>query len=605
MNNDGPDTVNDSSTPSSRVALLVSRDVSLEGLVGRAIGGDPENVPVVRRHARLGPALDVGWRERINVAVIDLRGAVKDEAGLLEAFVTQMPDLPVVVISEGERAVEFGTAMGRSAHWRTVREMIDGEEMQAAIREVLRKRPEEDERRPAGFDPEDGLPYPSVLMDRVQQSIMAQAREGTALAVLVVALNPSGDPNWGALDWDRDRVIREIGRRLLDPLGNGDTVSYLGENRFAILAPTVADRGHAVLVAESLLAAVNETFAGRSEAVESNATVGIAICPEHGRYPGMLLGRAATAAADAYRVNSGYVIYASSEAPRQETATALASELRDAIDQGLLVLHYQPLSDLRTGRIDTLEALVRWQHPEHGLLRPNDFVPLAERTGLVLGMTLWVLDEAVRQCAGWRRAGSAVTVTVNVSPQTIHVMDLPEIVRGTLTRHGLPPSGLALEITEHALLTDLRGAEEVLREIEAMGVRIIIDDFGIGYSSLALLRRLPVGALKIDLSFVRTIEHDDQNAAMVMSIIDLGHNLGLEVVAEGVESDAIWDLLAAHGCATAQGYFVGHPVPAHEIDLGRRALGAGGGTKAGRQRESRARSLARRALPRRLWGGGV
>ena len=570
----GPDTVTYGLPPGNCIALLVSNDATLEGILRQTIGGELGRVPVIRRHSRLGQALDAGWQERIDFAVIDLRELDEDEAGLLGALIAQMPDMPLVVLCEKERSGAIGALLGESAYRRIVDEPIGAENIQLAIRDVLLRRPAQDRRRPPTFDPDDRLPYPSVLMDRIKQSIVAQPREGTALAVLVVDLKPSDHVIDDELDSDPARKIGEVGQQLLGALGNGDTVSYLGENRFAILAPTITDRGHAVLVAEGLLAALTGTGAGLGEGAGRNVTVGIAMFPDHGKYPGLLLRRATETAAEARHLSNGYSIYASGEAPRNHTPTVLASDFRDAVSDGGLVLHYQPLSDLRTGRTIGVEALVRWQHPIHGLLGPGEFVPMAEQTGLVLGMTLRILDDAVRQCANWHRAGYEVMVTVNLSPQSIYGINLPEIVQRTLTRYGLPPSGLALEITEHALITDMGGAGDVLLEIEAMGVQVIIDDFGIGYSSLALLRRLPVSAIKIDLSFVRTIEEDDQDAAMVMSIIDLGHNLGLEVIAEGVETATIWNLLAAHGCDTAQGFYVGRPIPAQEVDLAKTVPGA-------------------------------
>lgn len=579
--------------PNECVALLVSDDLSLEGIVRRTVGRGLGHIPILRHHARLGPALDAAWQEQVDLAVIDLRGSPEAETGLLAAFVTQIPDIPVVVIGENARSAEVETLLENRPHRRSLNDRADAEEIRREIRDVLKNKPAEDERRPRRFDPKDGLPYPAVLMDWIQQSIVAQAREGSALAILVVDSGRTEHQSSGRAGSDRDRVMGEVGRRLLQTLDPGDTISHLGGDRFAILAPTVADRGHAVLGAEGLLAALTEQFAG--------GAIGIAMCPDHGRYPGLLLGRAEAAAADARRLNSGYSIYASNAEPEPDSRTVLASEPRDAIENGGLVLHYQPLSDLRTGQTVGVEALVRWRHPSHGLLGPDEFVPMAERTGLVLGLTLRVLDDAVRQCAEWHAAGQAVMVTVNLSPQTIHVIDLPEIVQQTLTRYGLPPSGLALEITEHALITDLRGAVDVLQEIAATGVRIISDDFGIGYSSLALLRRLPVAAIKIDLSFVRRIAEDDRDAARVMSIIDLGHNLGLEVIAEGVESEAIWKLLAAHGCDTAQGFYVDRPVPAEGINLAKVAAGAGNGAMGRHRRGAKAGLRARASLPQQFW----
>ena len=249
-------------TPNECVALLVSDDLSLEGIVRRTVGRDLGHIPILRQHARLGPALDAAWREQVDLAVIDLRGSLEEETGLLVAFVTQTPDIPVVVIGENAPLAEVETLLKNRPHRRNMNDRADAEEIRRAIRDVLKNRPAEDKRRPWGFDPEDGLPYPAVMMDRIQQSIVAQAREGSALAILVVDSGRTEHRSPGRAGSDEDRVIGEVGRRLLQTLGTGDTISHLGGDRFAILAPTVADRGHAVLVAEGLLAVLTEQFAG-------------------------------------------------------------------------------------------------------------------------------------------------------------------------------------------------------------------------------------------------------------------------------------------------------------------------------------------------------
>ena len=239
--------------------------------------------------------------------------------------------------------------------------------------------------------------------------------------------------------------------------------------------------------------------------------------------------------------------------------------LCQAIEQDALLLHYQPKIDSRTGRVEGVEALVRWQHPERGLLPPAEFIPLAEEAGLIKRLTWWVLGEALRQCAWWQEAGVDVRVAVNISTQMLHDRELVAMTTDLLERTGVGPTGLAMEITETAPFADSARAQEALARLHEMGVRIAIDDFGTGYASLAYLRLLTVDEIKIDKSFVIDILENNADAFITQAVIDLGHNLGLEVVAEGIEDEETWDRLAAMGCDQVQGYYLSHPIPATEF----------------------------------------
>jgi EAL domain-containing protein (putative c-di-GMP-specific phosphodiesterase class I) len=230
------------------------------------------------------------------------------------------------------------------------------------------------------------------------------------------------------------------------------------------------------------------------------------------------------------------------------------------------VLHYQPKADLGSGQIRSVEALVRWQHPDHGLLGPGEFIPLAERTGLIHPLTRWVLDTALEQAARWRHAGRRLSVAVNVSTRSLLDPAFPDQVAGQLTTWQVPPDLLTLEITESAVMAEPDRALEVLGRLHAFGVGLAVDDFGTGYSSMAYLKELPVDELKIDRSFVGQMATSPSDAVIVRSTIDLGHNLGLRVVAEGVETPHAWDELTALGCDSAQGYLLGRPVPAAELE---------------------------------------
>jgi EAL domain-containing protein (putative c-di-GMP-specific phosphodiesterase class I) len=241
---------------------------------------------------------------------------------------------------------------------------------------------------------------------------------------------------------------------------------------------------------------------------------------------------------------------------------AMVSELRRAIDRNELSLYFQPKVSLQSGNITCAEALVRWQHPRHGMLGPDLFIPIAEQTGLIRPLARWVMDAALRQVNRWRQEGLDLGVAVNLSMRNLHDPEIADMIRQLLTRWAVPPACLTIEITESSLMADAARAMEVLARLRAMGVGVSIDDFGTGYSSLAYLKRLPVHELKIDKSFVAHMASDDNDAAIVRSTVGLAHDLGLHIVAEGVEDQETWDLLTALGCDVAQGYFISRPLPA-------------------------------------------
>jgi len=280
-----------------------------------------------------------------------------------------------------------------------------------------------------------------------------------------------------------------------------------------------------------------------------------------------VLRRADVAMYVAKRAGSGYAVYAAAHDQHSPARLTLETELRAALAAGALVLHYQPTVDVRSGRADRVEALARWPHPQHGLIPPDQFIPLAEQTGLIVPLTQWGLETALAQCHAWEQAGWTLGVAVNLSMRSLHDPGLPETIAWLLRRYAVPPERLTLEITESALMVDPAQAQAVLLRLTALGVQLAIDDFGTGYSSLGYLKQLPVDAVKIDKSFVQNMGHTTtKDSAIVRSIIDLGHNLGLAVVAEGVEDQATWQRLRAAGCDVAQGFYMSRPMPAAELE---------------------------------------
>jgi len=298
--------------------------------------------------------------------------------------------------------------------------------------------------------------------------------------------------------------------------------------------------------------------------IDACPRVGIALFPEHGTSPSALMRCSDVALTTARRTKQSYVLY-SPDLSSHERPLLRFRELRRAIVQDQLFLHYQPKVDLKTSTIAGLETLTRWRHTEHGLISPDEFIPIAERTGLIIPLTLWVLHHSLLQWRSWRDMGIDTSVAVNLSMWNLDALELPEQIDGLLKNMGAPPDRLELEITESAIMDDPQRTIRILNAIRDLGVCFTIDDFGTGYSSLAHLKKLPVGCIKIDKSFVQNMETDKDDAVIVRSIIDLGHNLGLKVIAEGVETLGAKEMLIAFDCDEAQGYHFGYPVEPSQI----------------------------------------
>ena len=305
------------------------------------------------------------------------------------------------------------------------------------------------------------------------------------------------------------------------------------------------------------------------------ASIGIASSPTDGDDAPTLLQRADVAMYAAKAAGAPYAFYAADADVNSPSRLSLVGDLRHALDaEGQLVLYYQPLATVETRVVQAMEALVRWEHPTLGLLPPIDFIPLAEHSGLIRPLTSWVLDHAIAQCAQWRAEGIELVVAVNLSGRNLREPDLPAQVAGLLERHGVPASSLELEITESALMSEPALAMRLLSELSELGVRLALDDFGTGYSSLAYLRDLPADELKIDRRFVAAMLTNAADASIVQSVIDLAHNLGMRVTAEGVETEAAWSHLATLDCDQIQGYHLARPAPPDEAIETLRRLGS-------------------------------
>jgi diguanylate cyclase (GGDEF)-like protein len=428
----------------------------------------------------------------------------------------------------------------------------------------LRRQADENEHL-ALHDPLTDLPNRSLFHDRTLQALLGSQRNGDPVALMLLDLDRFKEINDTLGHHNGDLLLKQLGERLKAEVRTSDSVARLGGDEFGLLLTEVRDADAALLVAQKIRQALAAPLILEGITLDVDASIGIAIYPDHGNDVETLLQRADVAMYTAKEDHSGCELYRAERDEYSPSRLALVGDLRRAIDRQELVLHYQPKADLSTGDVTGVEALVRWQHPERGLIPPDEFIPLAERTGLIRDLTHTVLDAALRQLRSWHERGIELNVSVNLSARDLLDLGLPEIVQQLLERYQLSAERLELEITESVILADPMRARAVLSRLDTMGVQLAIDDFGSGYSSLAYLKRLPVGEIKIDRAFVMNMQHDENDAVIVRSTIDLGRNLGLRVVAEGVENEATWHDLAQLQCDQAQGYFLTRPLPPADL----------------------------------------
>jgi diguanylate cyclase len=415
-------------------------------------------------------------------------------------------------------------------------------------------------------DPLTELPGRLLFHDRVHQAILGATRTGTRVAVMVLDVDRFKEVNDALGHHMGDLLLYELGYRLTETLRQSDSVARLGGDEFAILLPEIEDEADALAAAGKIREALSHPIAVRDLSLEVEASAGIALYPDHGLDPEALLQHADVAMYNAKNSQSGCELYAQTRHEFSPSRLRLVQDLRTGIANGQLELHYQPKIRLSDHRVVGVEALARWNHPEQGLISPASFIPLAEHTGLIRPLTLAVLEMAIDQCAAWRSRGIELGMAVNLSPRNLVDHELPHQIKRLLEERGVPTTSLELELTEDTIMSDPKRARDVLARLDAMGIWLAIDDFGTGDSSLDYLEQLPVTTLKVDRSFVTTMEEREDDAAIVRSTIALGRNLGLRVVAEGVETDGVMDELRQLGCDLVQGYYVSRPVPAAELE---------------------------------------
>ena len=432
----------------------------------------------------------------------------------------------------------------------------------AIIRDITdRKRHEARLRHQATHDVLTGLANRSLLTQRME-NVLALDK---AIAVLMIDLNRFKDVN-DTLGHDvGDQVLKTVARRLYGIVPKNAVLARIGGDEFAAFVQVTHRQEEVIELVNRLLESMDEPFAIRGIEVQLGMSIGIALAPDHASEPGKLLQCADLAMIQAKRIASGYKVFESSMDNMTVRRLRIAGKLKAAITMNELVMYYQPKVDLTTGQPAGMEALVRWNNPELGMVFPDEFIKLAETSGLVRPLTICTLDMAMAQHAQWRREGFEASVAVNLSAHMIQDPELPEVIWDCLRKHDVDPSFLTLEITESAIMGDPDRALQVAQDVRATGVTLSVDDFGTGYSSLAYLKDLPVQELKIDKSFVLDLDGRKRGLHIVESILTLGHGLGLKIVAEGVENNEIYSILRDIGCDLAQGFGIGRPMPAHQL----------------------------------------
>jgi diguanylate cyclase (GGDEF)-like protein len=413
------------------------------------------------------------------------------------------------------------------------------------------------------YDALTGLANRRLFHDRLEQAFFSAQRNATGFSLMLLDLDRFKEINDTLGHQTGDAVLEQLASRLTEVARSSDTVARLGGDEFALVLLGAQDGVNALFVAERVLRALDRPFEIDGLSLQVETSIGIAVFPRHGDDAEQLLKHADLALYASKEVHVP-IVYTAEHDQHSAEGLGLVGEVRDAVERGELVVHFQPEVDLATGQTTRVEALLRWNHPERGLLAPDSFIPLAGRSTLIRAITRFVLDAALRQCRSWQDAGLNVGVSVNVAPRDLADAQFEEEVADALRRWKVKPELLQLDIPESAVVNDRERLTKTLARLGERGVTVAVDDFGSGHASFSHLKQLPVDALKIDRQLVQNLGSDDEDTAIVRSTIELAHRLGLAVVAEGVESDEVLQRLTDLGCDRAQGFCLARPMPADD-----------------------------------------
>jgi len=420
------------------------------------------------------------------------------------------------------------------------------------------------ERKRARHDQLTNLPNRTVLYERIKQAIKISDQSTKPTAILLMDLDRFKEINDTLGHHYGDALLKLVAPRLLNAVRKTDTVCRLGGDEFAVVLPG-AGIAQASNISLTIATQMEQSFLINGHSLNVGISIGISLYPEHGNNSETLMKCADIAMYIAKRANIYYEVYDQAKDKHTVNRLALTGEILSAIQNNQFILHYQPIINIKNRQVRGVEALIRWQHPEHGIIYPHDFIELAEQSGLIKPLTHWVLESAIQQAAQWQIEGLDFSVSVNLSTKNLQDAHLSEQIYQTLKKWKVSPNKLRLEITESSMMQNPTHAFEVILKLHALGIHLSIDDFGTGYSSLSYLKQIPTSELKIDKSFVMDMLHDENDAIIVRSTIDLAHNMGRTVLAEGVENKDILDLLEILRCDHAQGIYICKPLPADEL----------------------------------------
>jgi diguanylate cyclase (GGDEF)-like protein len=561
---DGRYTVLASTLPEAeRRALQNPANLSEESYATRLVKLQSDGEPVaVMLQRSLSEALAPFRRLQTTLLLITVAGLAVSIVG--SVFTARSVTRPIAALTQFSRRI----GQGNYAEPIAVKRHDEMGELANAFNQMQHGIAERERRitELAYMDRLTGLPNRALFNDRLQQAIGVALRAGHPLSVMMMDLDRFKYVNDTLGHPIGDLLLCEVAKRLRAALHRStDTVARLGGDEFAVLLPT-DDSDAAQMIASRMLKALEEPITIEGQLVDVGASIGIVTCPLNGADMNVLLRRADIAMYVAKRANAGYGLYDERHDHNSAERLSLMSELRQAVEHDQLTLHYQPKVDLSTHKVKYVEALVRWDSPTRGFVPPDQFIPFAEQTGYIKSISRWVAEKAIEQCSLWRAQGIELAVSVNVSARELIQSSLPETFSALLQKYDLAPEWIWVEITESAIMDDPNHAIETLDRLHALGIRLSIDDFGTGYSSLSYLKRMPVDELKIDKSFVMGMFDHKDDETIVRSTIDLGHNMGLKVVAEGVETEAMLKRLKDLQCDLAQGFHLSRPLPPEKLE---------------------------------------
>jgi diguanylate cyclase (GGDEF)-like protein len=551
--------------------LLIEDNPGDARLIELMLAEDPDSPFRLSCVDRLSRGLEALDAEKPGLVLLDL--SLPDSHGLetFDKVYAHSPTVPIIVLTGNDDQMIALSAVKTGAQDYLVKGKLDRELLVRAMQySIERKRYQEQLEHQANYDALTGLPNRNLLHDRLKQAVYAQ-RQARAIAVVFIDLDHFKFINDSLGHSAGDKLLQQMADRLRDAVRDGDTVSRLGGDEFILVLNDQQNEDIVFRAMQRIIGEVSKPVVIDGQELTVTCSAGISLYPQDGPDVDTLLKNADAAM---YRAKehgrNNFQFYTAEMNKLVNERLSLESHLRRALERNELILHYQPKMELRTGSIVGVEALLRWQHPEWGLLYPDRFIGLAEETGLIVPIGEWVLRTACAQARAWQDAGlPPVTMSVNLSARQFRQEALFKLVARILSETGLHPNHLEMEITESMVMHNAETAIAVLKGLKEIGVNLSVDDFGTGYSSLAYLKTLPIGILKIDKSFVQDIEgpKGKQDGVLAQAIISLGHSLKLKVIAEGVEEKAQLDFLKANHCDEAQGYLFSRPVPPHECGL--------------------------------------